>query len=41
MAITGQMTTEHAYRLEQSRALAARIRRAPLLRIEAEAAYLH
>ena len=41
MAITGQMTTEHAYRLEQSRALAARIRRAPLLCIEAEAAYRH
>ena len=41
MAITGQMRTEHAYRLAQAQPLAARIRCAPLLRIEAEAAYQH
>ena len=41
MAATAQMTTEYAYRLEQARALASRIRRAPLRRCEAEGAYRH
>ena len=41
MAATAQMKTEYAYRLEQARVLAARITKAPLARIEAEAAYRH
>ena len=41
MSATSQMTTEHAFRLEQATELASRIRRVPLLRIEAEATYRH
>ena len=39
MLATAQMTTKHAYHLEQANELASRIRCAPLLRIEAEAIY--
>lgn len=41
MAATIQIKTEHTYHLEQANMLAARIRRASIIRIEAEAAYRH
>jgi len=41
MSVTAQMKTEYTYRLSQSQDLAARIKKAPLSRIEAEAAYRH
>ena len=40
-SITAQIKTEYTYRLQQSQELAARIRKAPLSRIEAEVAYRH
>ena len=41
MSVTAQMKTEYTYRLSHSQDLAARIKKAPLSRIEAEAAYRH
>ena len=41
MAVTAQMKTEYTYRLSQSQEIAARIKKVPLSRIEAEAAYRH
>ena len=41
MAVTAQMKTELTYRLSQSQELDAIIKKAPLSRIEAEAAYHH
>ena len=41
MAVTAQMKTEYMYRLQQSQELAARIKKAPLSRIETEVVYRH